>query len=121
MIALILGTSLRSAEEETPSDEVETLILFLHEICLVVLGSLFMRYFVRDTLASIDRQVVRTGVSHPWIQLLDKDAQRRMVTLRERFTAPFCLFDKTGRVFAFWSYVSASGTRSESLKKLASM
>jgi hypothetical protein len=120
MMALILGTSLRSAEEETPSDEVETLILFLHEVCLVALGSLCMRYFVRDTLASIDMQMVRPSDIQPWIQLLDKDAQRRMVTHRERFTAPFCMFDKTGRVFAFWSYVSASGTRSERLKKLAS-
>jgi hypothetical protein len=31
--------------------------------------------------------------------LLDKDAQSRMVAHRERFTAPFSMFDKMGRVF----------------------
>lgn len=118
MMALILGTALRSADEETPSDEVETLILVLHEVCLVALGSLSMRYFVRDTLAFVDKQLEASHEMQAWIDLLKKDTKRRKVAHRERFTAPFVAFDKTRRVFPFWSYVNAAEKRRESLNQI---
>jgi Zn-dependent protease with chaperone function len=111
MMALILGTSLRSAEEETPSDEVETLMLILHEVCLVALGSLSMRYFARSALVRADKQMAPTSFRAPWTQLLELDEATRKEGHRERFTAPFCAFDKVSRALSLTSYVDASAVR----------
>jgi hypothetical protein len=111
MMALILGTSLRSAEEETPSDEVETLMLILHEVCLVALGSLSMRYFARSALVRADKQMAATSFRAPWTQLLELDEATRKEGHRERFTAPFCAFDKVSRALSLTSYVDASSVR----------
>jgi Zn-dependent protease with chaperone function len=116
MMALILGTSLRSAEEETPSDEVETLMLFVHEVCLVVLGSLCMRYFARRATRHADKQICATEYAKEWLQLLEMDAVTRCASNREKFTAPFCLFEKVRRFLTLWSYTEASSDRLVHLK-----
>lgn len=116
MMALILGTALRSAEEETPSDEVETLILFLHEVCFVILGSLCMRYFARRANLLADKQTCTTSHGRGLLQLLEMDAASRSEANREKFTAPFCLFEKVGRFFKLWSYSEASSDRLARLK-----
>jgi Zn-dependent protease with chaperone function len=111
MMALILGTALRSAEEETPSDEVETLILFLHEVCFVILGSLCMRYFARRANMLADKQTCATIHGKGLMQLLEMDVATRSEANRERFTAPFCLFEKVGRFFKLWSYAESGSDR----------
>lgn len=116
MMALILGTALRSAEEETPSDTVETLILFLHEVCFVFLGSVCMKYFARRAIMLADKQTYRTKYGKEWLQLLEMDAATRIEANREKFTAPFCLFEKVGRFFKAWSYGEASSDRLARLK-----
>lgn len=56
MLALLLGTALRTAEEETPSDPVETLVVAILEICITPVASLLARQFQRAALSRADQK-----------------------------------------------------------------
>lgn len=125
MMALLLGTSLRSAEEETPSDIVETSMVIMLEAFFVLCGSLMTSQFTRSGADKTDRQLLGSSVQADFERLLELDAAQRTERHRERFTAPFCMFDKGGTYGLTWLHslrsskvrrkrlTSASGVSSE--------
>lgn len=57
VFALILGTSLRTADEDTPTDGVEHLVIAGLEFALIPLTALLNRWFSRSAQAQTDRYV----------------------------------------------------------------
>ncbi len=111
MMALLLGTSLRSSEEETPSDAVETFMVILLEAFFVLFGALAMRQFSRSSAGRIDSEMMLSPLNNAYVKLLESEILTRRDRHRERFTAPFCAFDRVPTPFTLFRYVRSSQSR----------
>ena len=118
MMALLLGTSLRSSEEETPSDAVETFMVILFEAFFVLFGALAMRQFSRLSAVRIDSELMHSPLHDAYVKLLESETSSRKERHRERFTAPFCAFDRVPKAFTIFRYVPSSQSRLHNLMRL---
>jgi Zn-dependent protease with chaperone function len=111
MMALLLGTSLRTAEEDTPSDAVEMLMIATLDVCLTLGGSLVVRHFARGAERRADavaKSVV--GASALSDALVAYESGKE--PYRDAFTAAMNFGAKVKPAFAFVSYhVPLSGRR----------
>jgi heat shock protein HtpX len=59
MMALLLGTTLRTAEEDTPSDPVETIMIVCLDAVFTLGGSLVVRHYARAAERRADRTAIQ--------------------------------------------------------------
>ena len=112
MVALLCGTSLRTAEEETASDLFEVAIIAALEICFVPLASLVARACARGAEARADRAAAAVVGAAPLRAVLaDVAAQNAATPLREVFTAPLKFVQPVKPALRFLSYHLPVATR----------
>jgi Zn-dependent protease with chaperone function len=89
MFALLLGTSLRTADEDTPSDTVERLITASLEVILVPFSALLIRFYSRYCQRRTDQivaQLIGRGEMRAVLESLTKEASPR--AFREAYALP---------------------------------
>lgn len=99
MLALLLGTALRTAEEETPSDPVETFMIALLSLVFTPLAAVLAWLFLRNAQRRADAVAARVmgpAQIEAMVQQLAKNANRNEA--RDKFTVPMKVY--TG----FWHW-----------------
>lgn len=105
MLSLLLGVSMRTAEEETPSEGVERLLKISLEIALVPLPSLLARHLARSSEEQADRLAAEVVGHERLADLLRRVAPPlRIPELRETFTALYAFNTKVWRPLRLLSH-----------------
>jgi heat shock protein HtpX len=118
-LSLLLGTALRTAEEETPSDAVERIMKLVLEIALVPLTSLVARQFARSAEAHADRLAAQVIGRDRMVALLRDFKQPKGFANREMFTAPHAFSGKTLPFLRFLSHQNPMAHRASALAESA--
>jgi Zn-dependent protease with chaperone function len=116
MLSLLLGVSMRTAEEETPSEGVERLVKASLEILLVPVPSLVARHLGRGVEQRADALAARVLGRERFADLLRRVAPpARIPELRETFTAPHAFNSKVWRRLRLLSHHNPLDRRAERL------
>lgn len=117
MMALLLGTSLRTSDEDTPSDTVERMMYGSLEFVLVFCGSLVAKFYARSSEVATDQLLAASDPSRiDLLRALQDDSRDRVTRHREPFTAPFTFTDRVIPWRAAFGYHRPSVTRLRSLE-----
>lgn len=94
MFALLMGTSLRTAEEDTPSDHLEWFMERLLEFTLIPGAALLWRHYTRTSLARLDREAAAVVGTDALTSALrsSKGATTWRRGGREMYTRPLSFF-----------------------------
>lgn len=126
MFSLLLGTSLRTAEEDTPADGIENGMKDLFELLLVPFTGLVTRQFARAMEARADAQAARVVGHAAMTALLShfEEAQALGATLapatREMFTAPLTFTARVRKALRLVSYHNPLSLRAAVLAQTSS-